>query len=69
MIRDSENLSRRYVTPAKILKTTDKDGKKIWCCPFCKKILVKFWSEVETIRPTNHCSNCGQRLEWNIHER
>ena len=52
-------------TPKKFKIKIDKDGRVIWVCPKCGRILMKFWSEVETIRPFNYCDECGQRLDWN----
>lgn len=51
-------------TPKKLIQKIDKDGRCILCCPSCNNILVKFWSEVETITPQNYCDECGQRLEY-----
>ena len=51
-------------TPKKFKIKTDKDGRTIWVCPNCSDVLMKFWSEVETIRPFNYCDECGQRLDW-----
>lgn len=51
-------------TPIPLKIKTDKDGRTIWTCPNCGKILVKFWSDVETISPHDYCWICGQRLEW-----
>lgn len=63
------NTLLKHHTPTKLKVKTDKDGRTIWCCPKCNKILVKFWSDVETIRPINYCLNCGQRLGWNMYDK
>ena len=52
-------------TPKKYKIKTDKDGRMIYVCPNCGDILVKFWSEVETISCRPYCDNCGQHLDWN----
>lgn len=51
-------------TPKKYKIKTDKDGRMIFVCPNCNNTLVKFWSEVETIRCIPYCENCGQKLDW-----
>ena len=47
-------------TPKKYKSKTDKDGRMIWVCPKCNEILVKFWSEVETVSHLPYCYMCGQ---------
>lgn len=51
-------------TPKKYKSKTDKDGRMIWVCPKCNEILVKFWSEVETVSHLPYCYMCGQKLDW-----
>ena len=51
-------------TPKKYKIKTDKDGRMIFVCPNCNNTLVKFWSEVETIRCIPYCEDCGQKLDW-----
>ena len=50
-------------TPTKFKIKNDTDGRVIWVCPRCGRTLVKFWSDVETIRPRKYCDECGQALE------
>ena len=63
------NTLLKHHTPMKLKIKIDKDGRTIWCCPKCNRILVKFWSDVETISPHDYCWECGQRLEWNIYDK
>ena len=51
-------------TPKKFKIKTDKDGRTIWVCPNCGDVLMKFWSDVETISPRKYCDECGQKLDW-----
>lgn len=51
-------------TPKMFKIKTDTDGRMIYVCPNCGNILVKFWSEVETITMYNYCDNCGQALKY-----
>lgn len=51
-------------TPKKFKIKTDKDGRTIWVCPNCGDVLMKFWSDVETISPRKYCDECGTKLEY-----
>lgn len=51
-------------TPKMFKIKTDTDGRMIYVCPNCGSILVKFWSEIETISMYNYCDNCGQALKY-----
>ena len=51
-------------TPKMFKIKKDTDGRMIYICPNCGNILVKFWSEVETITMYNYCDNCGQALKY-----
>lgn len=51
-------------TPKMFKIKKDTDGKIIYVCPNCGRVLVKFWSEIETITMYNYCDNCGQALKY-----
>ena len=68
-VRKLEKQIKKYTVARRLVNKKDTDGKEIVCCPDCGNILIKFWSPVETVCPRPYCSNCGQKLDWNLVEK
>lgn len=50
--------------PHKIDRKYDKNGKEVFVCPNCGKILLKIKKEVQTVRLVDTCPKCMVKLDW-----
>jgi len=52
--------------PHKIVPKYDKNGKEVFVCPNCGKILLKIKKEVQTVRLVDNCPKCMVKLDWSV---
>lgn len=52
--------------PRKIDRKYDKNGKLVFVCPNCGKILLRIKKECQTVRLVDICPKCMVKLDWSI---
>ena len=52
--------------PRKIDRKYDKNGKPVFVCPNCGKVLLRIKKEVQTVRLVDTCPKCIVKLDWSI---
>jgi predicted RNA-binding Zn-ribbon protein involved in translation (DUF1610 family) len=52
--------------PCKIDRKYDKNGKEVFICSNCGKILLRIKKEVQTIRLVDTCPKCMVKLDWSV---